>query len=326
MRFLRKKTVLSFVTGYLLSLAPLVISDHASAGPKKLSIAMITWRGETDAEAGFKAAVKELGYDVTYTSIDAGQNQQNLVRLLNEQIKPGVFSYIYTFGTTTSVTAKEFLKGTTPQIFNVVSFPVGARLVKSEEASQENITGVSNFSNASEQMINARKILKFKRLGVMYNANEMNSVITRNKLEEVGLDLGFVVVDLKIPPKLEDAEKNMELIAAKKGEYDVLYTGADSFVLSAAKVIGKVIAGRKIIAIGGSADLIKNGSYVMGTYPDYRECGIMAAKIVDRHQKGEKIEVIPVQRPQPKFYIVTERAASLGIKIPPEMKGKFTEL
>ena len=38
-----------------------------AASSEQLNIAMILWRGETSAEEGFKAGMKEFGYSVNYT-------------------------------------------------------------------------------------------------------------------------------------------------------------------------------------------------------------------------------------------------------------------
>ena len=47
-----------------------------------LHIALIVWRGETEAEQGFKDELKSLGYTVQYTVKNAGQDRKALRRLL----------------------------------------------------------------------------------------------------------------------------------------------------------------------------------------------------------------------------------------------------
>lgn len=97
------------------------------AGSKPLTIAMLLWRGETEAERGFKDRLQELGYAVQYTMLDAEQNHKRLGALLH-QLTPQLdtFDYIYTFGTTVSRTTRVVLHDRVPQIFNVVTDPVGA--------------------------------------------------------------------------------------------------------------------------------------------------------------------------------------------------------
>jgi ABC-type proline/glycine betaine transport system substrate-binding protein len=62
----------------LLSFSSIILAfpshwDLASA--KDLKIAMILWRGETEAEKGFQQGLKEFGYSVQYTVINAGQDR-----------------------------------------------------------------------------------------------------------------------------------------------------------------------------------------------------------------------------------------------------------
>ncbi len=103
-----------------------------AAGKKKLTIAMILWRGETPAENGFKDGLKELGYSTEYIIVDANQNMKTLGIQLRE-LAP-VFDrldYVYTFGTTVSRRTQVIIKKKVPQIFNVVTDPVGAGIIQS---------------------------------------------------------------------------------------------------------------------------------------------------------------------------------------------------
>jgi len=61
----------------------LVFNNSLLAGDKNLKIAMILWRGETQAENGFKEGLKELGYSSEYVIINADQDIKKLGVLLN---------------------------------------------------------------------------------------------------------------------------------------------------------------------------------------------------------------------------------------------------
>jgi ABC-type uncharacterized transport system substrate-binding protein len=83
-------------------LAVFCVPNALLAGTKTLNIAMILWRGETEAEKGFQQGLKEFGYSVQYTVMNAGQDRTELGRLLREELNPKLnnFDYIYVFGTT----------------------------------------------------------------------------------------------------------------------------------------------------------------------------------------------------------------------------------
>lgn len=51
-------------------------SDALFAKSKSLKIAMVQWRGETEGCRGYKDGLKELGYSVEYTELNAGQDRK----------------------------------------------------------------------------------------------------------------------------------------------------------------------------------------------------------------------------------------------------------
>ena len=118
--------------------------DDVFAAGKNLKISMVLWRGETDAEKGFRDGLKELGYSVQYTEMNAGQDRAELGRLLREDLKPRLDSvdYVYVYGTTVTLAAKSIVQDKTPVIFNIVADPVGAGVARSMESSGGNIAGV----------------------------------------------------------------------------------------------------------------------------------------------------------------------------------------
>ncbi|MEH6825715.1 MAG: hypothetical protein V7629_17610 [Motiliproteus sp.] len=86
----------------VLRLLTLVLMLPASfvALAEPLQIAMILWRGNTAAEAGFKQTLSEQGYQAKYHDFDAQQSRDRLAGLLREQLLPALsnYDYIYCFG------------------------------------------------------------------------------------------------------------------------------------------------------------------------------------------------------------------------------------
>ena len=116
------------------------------AADKNLKVAMILWRGETIAEKGFKDGLKDLGYSIKYTIMNAGQDRRKLARLLRNKLRVKLkqFDYVYTFGTTVSRATKIIVNSKVPQIYNLVAAPVQSGLVQSQEKSGGNIGGTTN--------------------------------------------------------------------------------------------------------------------------------------------------------------------------------------
>ena len=292
-------------------------SSSLLASEKFLNIAMILWRGETRAESGFKDGLKGLGYSAEYTIKNAGQDIKKLGVLLSE-LKPEFdeFDYIYTFGTTVSRRTRIIVNNRVPQIFNVVTDPVGAGIVRSTESSGGNISGMSDAIPISLQIKSALEVIKFIKLGIFFNPREKNSMLTRKELYGAAKDLDFEVIDLRSPPVKKMLQENLQGLIDGSILVDAVYLPSDSFLVSNAKLIGSQLRSAKIKSIGENKSFIENG-VLMGVVIDYYQLGRAAAKIVDRHQKGEKLQNIPIGKVKEPYLVINKTTSDiLNIKIP----------
>jgi len=286
---------------------------------------MILWRGETQAESGFKDGLKELGYSVEYTIMNAGQDIKKLGSLLNK-LKPKFdeFDYIYTFGTTVSRRTRLIINDRVPQIFNVVTDPVRAGIVQSMELSGGNIGGVSNAIPISVQIKSALEVIKFNKLGIFFNPREKNSLIVRKELYNIAKDFDFEVIDLRSPPVQKMLQENLQKVIDKSILVDAVYLPSDSFLVSNAELIGSQLRAAKVKSIGEIKSFIENGA-LMGIVFDYYQLGRTVARIVDRHQKGEKLQNIPIAKVEEPYLLINKTTSDiLNINIPEAILEKAT--
>ena len=301
----------------------LVFSNSLLASDRSLNIAMIVWRGETQAEQGLKDGLKELGYTVEYSILNAGQDRKKLGRLLSK-LKPKFdeFDYIYTFGTTVSRTTRVILKDQVPQIFNVVTDPVGGGIVQSMKSSGGNICGMSDAIPISIQIKSALGVIKFDKLGIFFNPREKNSMIIRKELYDVAKHLGFEVIDLRSPPAQKMLQENLQKVIDGSIIVDAVYLPSDSFLVSNANLIGSCLRTAKVKSIGATKSFIENGA-LMGVITDYYKIGKTVARIVDRHQKGEKLQNIPIERVEDTYLVINKTTSDiLNISIPEAVMKK----
>lgn len=290
----------------------------ALANAKDLKIAMMLWRGETEAEKGFREGLKAFGYSVQYTVMNAGQDRTELGRLMREELKPKLdgFDYVYLFGTTVALAAKSIVPEKTPQIYNAVADPVGAGIVQSVESSGGNITGVTNEIPLTLQIETALKVISFKRLGLLFNPREKNSMLVREKFSAVAKKFQFEVVDLRSPPAQEMLQENLEKLKSKSTGVDAVYLPPDSFLVSNAKLIGSELSAARIKSIASLETYIEKGA-LMGVVPDYFELGQIAASIVHRHERAIKLFQIPMQTAkEPQLMINKTTAKTLSVTVP----------
>ncbi len=288
-----------------------------SAAEKKLNIAMILWRGETPAERGFKDGLRELGYSVQFTIMRSRQDRKKMGRVLRTQLKPTLhqYDYIYTFGTTVTKAAKYVIQNKVPQIFNIIVAPVRAGIVKTMESSGGNISGVTNRIPFNLQIEAAMKVMKIKKLGLFFNPREKNSMLVRQSFKKLAKSYNFQLIDLRSPPALGMLKKNLQKLKDKSVVVDAVYLPNDSFLLSKAKLVGTQLRAAKVRSFGAVQRYVNAGA-LMGLVPDYYKLGKAAAKIVDRHEKGEKLQNIPVHRTKaPRLVINKTTAKVLNLKI-----------
>jgi ABC-type uncharacterized transport system substrate-binding protein len=314
----------------LLALAILLIPGGGmSAAEKQLKIAMVQWTGDTRACIGFRDGMKEMGYVVEYTILNAEQDRTKLGHILRELLQPRLkeFDYVYSYGTTVTKATKQIVNNQVPQIFAIVLDPVGAGIVPSLESSGANISGATNGVSLALQLDTALTIAKFKTLGFLFNSREKNSLLIRQQLQELAASRQIEIIDLRSPPAMDSLKENLHKLKNKSIVVDAVYIPSDSFMRTKAALIGSGLRAAKIRSFGATKEYV-DGGVLMGLVPDYYKLGKAAAGIVDRHQKGEKLRNVPVATDEePTLMINRATARLLNVAIPEGLfaKAMFVE-
>ena len=294
------------------------------AAGKNLRIAMVLWRGETEAEKGFRDGMKEHGYSAEYVVMNANQDRGELGRLLREDLKSKLetFDYVYTYGTTVSLAAKTIIQNKVPQIFEVVADPVGAGIVKSLEGSGANIAGVTNGIPVPLQLETALKVMPIRRLGILFNPREKNSMLLRDQLAEAARPLNIEVVDLRSPPTQDMLQENLKKLRDRTIAVDAVFLPNDSFLISNAKLVGAELRAAKMPSLTPLEEFVEHGA-LMGVVAHYYTLGRAVAAIVHRHQGGQQLSTMPVVADQnPTLKINGTTARALGVVIPDAIRKR----
>ena len=284
-----------------------------------LKIALVLWRGETDGERGFKDGLRDFGYSVDYEIFNGEQNIDKLIYMIRKKINYENFDYIYSFGTTVSLKVKQWREQEgikTPQIFNLPANPVETGIAKGMTGSGGNHGGTSSGVSIRLQILNALKLHRIKRMAVFFNPREQQSLVFKKTLAEVGKEMNFEVVPLRSPPVSQTLEYNLNKLVKKEVDVDSVYLPADSFLISHAPLIAAQMIKTKLVSVGANRNFVQAG-ITIGTLPSYYKLGRIAAQVVDRHQKGEKISDIPVMTDEnPQLLINMTTVKKLGLNVP----------
>lgn len=226
----------------MLGLASATQAQQATGTPeKRFTIYMAAWRGCEEACQGFIDYVKESGMPADVVIRDAKTDKTVLPDFVRE-VKETRPDLVVTWGTTVTAEmigpyeAADSSKyiGDIPSIFMIVADPVEAKIAKSFESSGREF--VSGTRNRVPEIIQLKAMLEyrpFKRFGIIYNENELNSKlnadVVKRAADELGLDL--VMLPMPLHGGEPDAKDIPDLIqeAADRG-VEFLYIGSSSFI------------------------------------------------------------------------------------------------
>jgi putative ABC transport system substrate-binding protein len=218
------------------------LATSAAAAEYKILIA--TWRGCEEACHGFQDYLNERNHDVEFILRDAGRDEALLPVFLAEA-RAEKADLILTWGTsvtrgiagTLADLANPAFNHDIPQVFTVVADPVGADVIESlDHTGRANLTGT--FNRVPER-VNIETIRayhpSFRRLGLLYNSNEKNSVLKHAEISALSAEMDFELTALQLPlgddakPRIEDIAPAMAEL--KAAGVDFIYLGRDSQAL-----------------------------------------------------------------------------------------------
>ena len=209
---------------------------------RRFRIAMVLWRGETDAEAGFRRELSALGIQADFEVYDMARNLDQLPAVIAglRRSKPDL---VYAWGTGVTLGLIGRWDAVDPAVhltdvpvlFTMVSSPRGAGIEPPDgQPPRPNVTGVSHIAPLPAQINAIKAFLPMQRLGVVYNPAETNSLANLSELRALAPTAGFQLLEAPVPAGADgqpDAATIPGLVAdlGRRGA-DILYIGPDNFV------------------------------------------------------------------------------------------------
>ena len=210
-----------------------------------------------------------------------------------------------------------------PVVFTAVTDPVGAQLVRSLDKPGANVTGVSDMAPVAEHVALIREIVpSVKRLGVLYNAGEPNSVSLVKALKAEAQKAGLTVVEATAT-KSADAQPAARSLV---GKADAIYVPLDNTVVSALESVVAVGQQAKLPVFSADTDSVARGTVASIGF-DYRQVGRQTGEAVVRILKGEKPGDVPVTFAKgTDLFVNPKSAAAMGVTIPEAVTKRATKV
>jgi putative ABC transport system substrate-binding protein len=212
----------------------------------------------------------------------------------------------------------------TPMVFCLVTDPVGAGLLKNPTAPEGKITGVTDFYQIENHLNLIKELLpNAKRIGLLYNAGEANSVaLVVNSEKPKAEAMGYTVVEATAATSAEVQAAAQSLV----GRVDVISITTDNTIVSGLQAVLKVAQDNKLPVVSCDQDSVKQGAlaaYGMDTVQMGTKAGVMAAKIL----KGTPISQIPMETATNYELQINQSAAKLmGVVIPAAIVAKAAKI
>jgi len=305
-----------------LSLAPLgavalalASMTSAYAQQKSVAVTAIVEHPALDAvrdgvQAGLKESGFEVGKNLKWQYQSAQGNTGTAAQIARKFIgdKPDAIVAIATPSAQAVVAASK----TVPLVFSAVTDPVAAKLVPSWNASKTNVTGVSDLLALDKQMDLVKQVVPgAKRIGVVYNPGEANSVVVIKEMQKLLPTMGMTLVEAAAPRSVDVGSAARSLI----GKVDVIYTNTDNNVVSAYEALVKVGQDAKIPLVASDTDSVKRGA-VAAYGINYRDLGEQTGRMVARILKGEKPgDIKPEISTKMELYVNPGAAQKQGVKL-----------
>jgi putative tryptophan/tyrosine transport system substrate-binding protein len=330
---MRKNKSYGLVIGILLVLVlgltlPL-LSACGSKATYKIGITQIVTHPALDANRqGFIDQLTAEGFiegeDVVYDVRNA-EGDMTIAAAIGQQFVSEKVKLILAIATPSAQACVQAAKNTNvPIVFGSVTDPVAAGLVDSWDNPGDDVTGISDWADVDTQIQLILDIVPtVKKLGVVYNAGEVNSVVQVNDLKNVAPSLGITSVIEATAATTADV---MTAAQSLVGRVDAIWVPTDNTVVAAFEAVVKVCEDNEIPLFAADTATVERGA--IGTpgidyYELGKECGQVAARIL----RGENPADIPVAKVQmTELWLNPSAAERMGVTIPQSVLDEATNI
>ena len=303
-------------------------AQPASSG-RPYRILMITFRGETDIERGFRSHLASAGVAVEIRARDTRQDVSKVAAILREEaaFQPDL---ITTWGTgvTLAVTgthdapARHALSGV-PVVFAPVALPVQARIVPRLAGHGRPLTGVVHVVPTEVQLRTMQSYLPFTRFGLIYTPTEPNSMVAVGEVREFARQSGTQLIErpLRLSAAghpLADGIEDMVADLRREGA-QWLYLPPDTFLGSLFPRVAPAALAQQLPTFGSTELAVRSGGALVGLVCRYTSVGqLAAAKAIEILVNGQSASDLPIETLK-RFSLMVNMdvARSLGGLYPP---------
>lgn len=305
--------ILSFITAF-------VFFEYKNSSKQKLPLVAIANYGPhsslQDSIKGIKEELSSQGFienkNITYDIVDVGFDSSLIAQMITKLKlkKPAV---MIAMTTPVAQSAKHNIKDI-PLIYNVVTDPVEAGLLKDMNKIDGNATCTSDMQNLDLLLSFAKKLLpKASKIGVLYATSEANDIALVKMLKITAEDIGMEVVAVPVDQP-RDVPTRMQSF---KDKVDFIYVGTSGPIQPTLPVIVAEADKMGIPVFNANEESVLNNQVLASFGVNYEQVGRNAGDIAARILRGE--EMLPPVYPSIEDhhgFISKQKAERFAITIP----------
>ncbi len=282
------------LTGFVIGLTASMQSVTAGSEDRKL-IYLALWRGCEEACEAFKQFIAESELGAEIITRDADRDKTLLPQYVLEA-RTLEADLVVTWGTSVTrglvgtieqIKDNRFLNEI-PVVFMVVADPIGAGIIKSyTRTGRPNVTGTRNRVPEEVNINTIRSYYpKFKRLGVLYNADEKNSLLKIEELGSLSETMGFELVAIQLNldvnghPTVASIPTKMQELKEKR--VDFVYVGSSSFLRNNQLVFTESALALGIPVLSPYESMVRDSHALLSIAARYEDVGRLAGRQVVR--------------------------------------------
>ena len=294
--------------------------------PAAVSVLSIVEHPSLDAlRDGLHDELKDAGYQdgksLHWAYQSAQGNQGTAVQIARKFVgdRPDVIVPIATPAAQAVVSSTHQI----PVVYNAITDPIAAQIVKSMAPSGTNVTGVSDKLVADGQVAFIKRVVPdAKRVGIIYSPAEANSVSATREMKVALEKQGISLVEVAAPRSIDVGQAAQRLV----GKVDVIYTSNDNNVISAYESVIKVANAAKIPLICADRSSVQRGA-TGAMAIDYYRMGRQTGRMVLRILNGEKPgDIASETSDRLDITLNLDAARRQGATLSPELQAEASEI
>ncbi|WP_448191828.1 ABC transporter substrate-binding protein [Azospirillum sp. sgz301742] len=325
-RHLDRRTLLKLAAAAGASLPSSVL---AAVPDRIFRITMVLGRGVSENELGFQDYLARRGIRAEYTIRDTGGDTAKMPDIMQE-IRDTRPDLIYSWGTPQTralvgpYDAADPKRHITdiPVVFTFVAAPVDAGIVADPARPGRNVTGTVHIAPIAVQLNTILAYRPIRRIGVVFNPQERNSVLTIEGLRAEAASRGLELIEEPVPTDgggrpSSDAVPDLVARVARRGA-EILYIGPDTFIAFQNRTVVAAEALRHRLPTFSVTELIVRTDKAMlalasSAYGIGRFTAFKAAQIL---LDGTSPAVIPVETLK-RFSVIINMATARALEVYP---------